>query len=697
MPIAQQHRSVVAPRGRNRDAVVCAILGVVATIVGASYLGAARRAGVPFNFYQPAFGPAVMAACGRGFVNPVPAAGSPLAKFLSEGAARFDCATLESHVEQNSWTPFQQSERYLLLASAGVWTTLGITWRSLDVIGGMFFGLSIALVYLVFRLALPTWLSAGLSIVWLTSPGHLLFLTTLRDCSKAPFFVLTILVVATVILKRMSARRLIAVSAVLGMALGIGFGFRTDVAINLAPFVAAVMLFSPDGLRRRFGTRVLAIVVCVSAFWMCARPVLNAYRGGNNLWHVSLLGLMDPFDQHLGVTPSIYSFGNSYSDDLMITIVNSYAARVQPGAAEMTDTTPEYERFTRRYFFDLVRTFPADFAIRCWASVIKVLNLPFAITYGDVPLGVRSTAMRTLYRVRMWLLAIAEGITPALLCGLIVALAIDSSRYAIALAALVLFFAAYPTLQYDGRHVFHLEFVPLWIDAVALWGLVSNASEIRHWFFERRAVRRMLWTAAAIAVVVVGPMSILRRSQPSRVRRMAADYANASKNEVVVDALDISDQTTRLRIAMPPTTEDVPVAADMIAVDVSGEPATCRRGVLLTVRYLQRDNSSRDDFAHVIRVPTTGGRLGSSVAFVPIYLFAHNPFVRFVGIDVRREQSACISRVSRLANVRQFPLLLETVVVAGGLNAVPLYQQLNDDIEIAPPHLRSAVRRFLKS
>jgi len=290
----------------------------------------------------------------------------------------------------------------------------------------------------------------------------------------------------------------------------------------------------------------------------------------------------------------------------------------------------------------------------------------------------------------------AEGITPVLLCGLVVVLATDCRRYAIALATLLLFFAAYPTLQYEGRHVFHLEFIPIWIDAVALWGLLSKASDIRRLFSKRPAVRRMLWTAALIAGVVAGPLSILRRYQSPRVLGVLSEYVSASRQDVAVDATNISDRATRLNITMRPTTEDVPIAADMIAVEVSGEPTGCRGAVSLTVQYLQLDNSSRDDFAHVIRVPTNDERAGASVAFVPIYQFAHNPYIRFVGIEVPREQSGCVSRVSRLVEAQHFPLLLEAVV-AGELTRVPLYQQLNDDIEIAPPHLRSAVRRFLKS
>src|SRR5436190_1097379 len=237
-----------------RDVAISLILGVIAALAGASYLDAARRSAVPFYFYQPAFGPAVMEACGRGFVDPSPAAGSPLAKFLSQETNQFDCDKLDATVAPGELSAYQLAERYLLLAAAGVWKITGISWRSVDAIAATFIGATIALVYLVFRLVLPRGLSAGLALLWLTSPAQLYVLTALRDYSKAPFFVLTILVIGTIVLRPLSARAMIAVSALLGAALGIGFGFRTDVMVNLAPFVVTVACLAPGGLMRPFGT-----------------------------------------------------------------------------------------------------------------------------------------------------------------------------------------------------------------------------------------------------------------------------------------------------------------------------------------------------------------------------------------------------------------------------------------------------------
>src|SRR5215469_2533512 len=325
-------------RNRTRDAIVSAIFGLVAAIVATSYLATARRASVPFYFYQDAFGPAVMEACGRGLVNPLPAAGSPLARFLALESERFECAELSTDLAQRSLSPYQHAERYLLIASAGIWKITGISWPALDLLAALFAASTMAFAYLFFRLVLPVWLSAALTVLWLTSPLHLRSLTALRDYSKAPFFVLTLLMIGTIVLRRTSSSRLAALSALLGAALGIGFGFRLDVGLNLFPFAAAVALFEAGGMVGRFRAKLVALAVCGAAFWICARPALGVYQGGN-VWHVSLLGLMEPFDQRLGVLPSVYSFGSSYSDDLVDATVASYAARVESGDTGMDLST----------------------------------------------------------------------------------------------------------------------------------------------------------------------------------------------------------------------------------------------------------------------------------------------------------------------------------------------------------------------
>src|SRR5262249_32097515 len=149
--VTRSQESVHTTRRWTRDAMISAALAVLAAIVGTSYLGVAHRSSVPFYTYQEAFGPAVMEACGRGFVNPSPAAGSPLARFLAPERDRVECSELPANLEYRNPSPYQHAERYLLLASAGIWKITGVSWRALDVLAVVFVAFTIAVAYLFFR------------------------------------------------------------------------------------------------------------------------------------------------------------------------------------------------------------------------------------------------------------------------------------------------------------------------------------------------------------------------------------------------------------------------------------------------------------------------------------------------------------------------------------------------------------------
>src|SRR5579871_5886764 len=210
-----------------------------------------------------------------------------------------------------------------------------------------------------------------------------------------------------------------------------------------------------------------------------------------------------------------------------------------------------------------------------------------------------------------------------------------------------------------------------------------------------RSMRRMLLAAAAMAFMIITPIAGLRLYQTARVQALLDDYTHAPSSDAGVATTMISANTARLEIdrTVSPNALRAPIAVEMLAVHVSGAAVACTsKAVDLIIRYLQRDNSSREDFSHAVRVPAPAVPT-PSVAYIPVYVFAHNPYIRFAGIEVPSEQRACVSGVSRLEDADRMRLLLETVV-AERSPPVPLYQRLSDNIEIAPPHVRSAAIRL---
>src|SRR5262249_44174374 len=79
----------------RHDVYVAVVVFVLAWTGCRLYLPAFRAAGGRAMSYYEEFGPAVMAACGRGFVNPPTPAVPALDAFLLNRAERFECGQLD--------------------------------------------------------------------------------------------------------------------------------------------------------------------------------------------------------------------------------------------------------------------------------------------------------------------------------------------------------------------------------------------------------------------------------------------------------------------------------------------------------------------------------------------------------------------------------------------------------------------------
>src|SRR5206468_11085718 len=110
--------------------------------------------------------------------------------------------------------------------------------------------------------------------------------------------------------------------------LGIGFGFRNDLLVNVLPFFVTVAVFLPGPVRSHARLKLAAVMLAAACFVVCAWPIITAYRSGSNTGHVALLGLMTSFNEPLGVTASVYDWGAPYDDGFAIKVISSFAERV---------------------------------------------------------------------------------------------------------------------------------------------------------------------------------------------------------------------------------------------------------------------------------------------------------------------------------------------------------------------------------
>src|SRR5262245_30275883 len=108
------------------DWLLMAVLGTCSFVLASSYLHVAMQSGLRPNFYQVHFGPAVMMACGRGYVSPQVDASPSLAAFLRLQRDTISCADLPLDLPVVNPTSFQRASKYLFWTCAAVWRVAGI-------------------------------------------------------------------------------------------------------------------------------------------------------------------------------------------------------------------------------------------------------------------------------------------------------------------------------------------------------------------------------------------------------------------------------------------------------------------------------------------------------------------------------------------------------------------------------------------
>ena len=83
---------------RRREAILIAVLAVAAASWGTWCASASMRQGTRVTLYDFAYGPAVMLACGRGYVNPDSRHARALDDFLHTRTDRLSCADVPSTI-----------------------------------------------------------------------------------------------------------------------------------------------------------------------------------------------------------------------------------------------------------------------------------------------------------------------------------------------------------------------------------------------------------------------------------------------------------------------------------------------------------------------------------------------------------------------------------------------------------------------
>lgn len=644
----------VVRRALGREAVWVAVLLVCAGVWGARYVQQWRDAGRPQAFYQQYFEPAVMVACGRGFAVAQPTHRA-VEDFLEQRTDRVDCGWLGPDHPVVSEGLYQYAWFYLMWMVGAYWKVAGVSWSGLVPLFGALFALVIGLAYAVFRLAVPPWVAWVAAAALMVSPLHLQNLPHLRDYAKAPF-VIGLLLILFCIVKRPTPRRVLALSALYGFVLGIGYGFRTDLLASIPPLALTVLLFVPGFGLRGLGSKLAALALAAVLFVGASWPVTSyvAEQGGCQ-WHVVLAGLDREFTRDLGIAPSYYQWISLLSDEYIHTSVNGFLYRTE-GAAPVEYCSATYDAASGKYLLAIAAGFPADALTRAYASTLRVMDLPFYLWTAEP--GVERS------RIGQVLTNFAGGARVSTALA-VVLLGAWSWRLGLFALAVVLYFGAYPALQFGQRHFFHLEFIGWWAMAFVGWQAVrfirwkTGRGEPPSECLAGSGRRGLQFVAVTLAVLML-PVPAARAYQDARVAELRGQLFDAPR--ALVDMAP--DETGALHLGEDQSLGERGDETRTAYLDIRLDLTACPSGVPLSVRYAAANPLF--DFSTLVHAQPDGSV--PERILLPVYR-------GFTGLSVDGSPPGCVSSVERLESLDGLALL-PVLTLPRDWQALPAHQRV---------------------
>jgi hypothetical protein len=660
---------------RRIDALIALLILAIGIAIGAIYRRAYDRAGGAPDVPAREFGAAVAMACGHGFVNPGYELTRPLAEFLNQQRQDLSCSDLPAVIPPLELNATQRLYRYLMTAAALMWKVTGVSWRRLTPLYAMAYGLTLAAAYGLFRLGIGRVLSVAATAAFAVSAVHLQQLPSLRDYAKAPFILAAMLIMGRLAVGAWATRRALVLAAAFGVVLGIGFGFRNDLLIVVAPWILVVFFATPGALRANLRLKAACVAMSAATFVIAAWPILIGYAAGSNTGHVTMLGLMTPFNAPMGIQTPIYDEGYAYLDAYAVSLVQSFAFR-QYGEAVVYMTRP-YDHASFVYLSTIARHFPADMVARAYGSMMTVLELPFAVGahVSSVPFGASGTLVLKFYQEQARVLQLLNGLGGPMTAVALAAIGAKDTRRGLVLLVLLVYFAGYPALQFHVRHFFHLEFIAWWALAFLVEGAVGVLRERKT--LSWRALVSQMRPAATFAVITLvvlgGTLAVLRGYQTAHARRLLRDdYLGAERESVTTTVVPAARKGRVLVATTGIWPEHAPEALSRMAylvAEFSAERCDAEQ-IPATFRYQARDDSS--DFSRDVPVRLMRGA-GPTRVLLPVFQIPH--WTEFAGIELPAREQACLTGISRIRSNRIPPVLLD-------LNATPhwehatLYQTL---------------------
>ena len=633
------------------DFAIGAIIVLGSAIWGTQFWNQWTRQGGQPEFYQLYFEPAVMVACHKGFIISEQQS-KILEDFLWRRRDSLQCSDLPADLKLSRKNMYQGAWTYLQYTVGLSWRVLGISWSGMGPLFGLFFGIVTGLSYAIFRLGMGRALAVVCAGGIATSSLHLVNLPHLRDYSKAPFTLALVLILGWLVTMRFNRARVMLLATAYGAVLGFGYGFRTDLLIDVPLVVITLFGFLDGGITRNLVVKGLATLVFVAAFFVVSLPITSAVvsRGGCQ-WHVALLGLQSPFEDTLRLTPAPYDFGHAYADGYITRLVQGYAHRMDPAAPPPGYCSPDYDVQSGRYLMTIVTTFPGDFVTRAYASTLQIVELPFAKLAPPA-----QDWARWVFSMREMMLRPRHSWGAPLAVLALVMVSTASIRLGLFVVFALAYIGGYPAVQFQERHYFHLEFIGWLVLGFVLHQVLVLSVAFTRTKIDLRALLRQSALrgaiVAAVGVVVLGSLLVVTRwYQQRQAKQLFASYLAAPREPIQAYDAPLAGISAR----------EWP---QYLAIELN--EAACQANPTVTFRY--DPAVPNGDFKRTVTLDRRSTAAGPTTILATV-------FESFTGLDVPDAPPGCVIGVSRITGLERLPLVL-SATLPPDWQSRPLYQRI---------------------
>jgi len=609
------------------------------------------------TFYQRYYATVVMSVCGQGWHSVEPVEDSALDRFLQLESDSFSCRQLSADLQKLPPNFMAVAQLYLFKTVEWTWTlSEKISWTGLRPLFALICALVSAVSYGIFRLGMSPALAFPGALAFFTY--HLPMAPYLRDYAKAPFILASILLMGLMVRGSFSSRRLLILTTAAGLVVGVGLGFRPDLLIVAPLMVMAIALFLPGRLSHNLSTKLLAILLFLVLMIAAYSPIWTQEAGRHGTAHVILLGFTNRLTDGLGLQPSLYEWEHIFSDSWVDFQVRSFAFFGLGVVDPVPMYSESYEHFGMQAVFDRYAHYPADTLMRAYAAVLHFVPMP--AVFGLV----------------------------------ILAFSVVSKRQALFLLLITLYFTGYPSIQFDLRHYFQLEFVPLWLLGFAIQGGVVLAWRARgslaaegwkqscqRWAkWARGPVLKVLVAGGLVPIALLVPLMLARTHQNTEVTAILERYEVAQletliSEETPIESLRLIRLTPSGLLEPLPNESEKRHAVGYLVVEVARAGCDAESATFSTIY----EAGSFKDFSHTFRIDIPAA--GSTKVFAPIYSriqsdWPDSPFRpispsgqiknvylegfsrhRFLGVDIEPGSRDCL-QLHRVKDLASLPPIL---------------------------------------